>query len=60
MTLLTAAPPTLESATNTEEIPKIPLESSAQYNVPQQLPAVRKQNTEKPIINYQSLLNNYK
>ena len=45
ITLITAAPPILDKATNTDDMPRIPLESSAQYRTPQHKPADKKQNT---------------
>jgi len=41
--LTTVAPPILDMATNTEDNPRIPLVSSAQYNEPQQAAAMTKQ-----------------
>ena len=46
MTIVTVAPPILDRATKTEEIPRIPLESSAQYKIPQQDPPATKQKTK--------------
>lgn len=43
MTLTTVAPPILVIATNTEDNPRMPLVSSAQYSEPQQAAATMKQ-----------------
>lgn len=44
---ITAAPPMLERATNTEDVPRIPFESLTQNRPAQQDPAAKKQNTER-------------
>lgn len=46
-TLFTIVPPILDNATNTDDIARIPLESSAQYRIPQQTLAPMKHTTIK-------------